>query len=543
MKRILAFFLFLPLVLVSCTTSSAQVLKYDISSGIQNLDPQFATEQNALMVIANTFEGLYRQLPSGETVPGIAKGYTVSDDGLTYTFSLRKDAKWNRSPNATGSWTSQQESWVSPEGTPVTAQDFVFALRRLFDPQAPSPHAESFTCIRYAREVLSGALPVTSLGVRALDDYTLEIRLARPESRLLELLASTPAMPCNQAFFESTRARYGLELDCLLFCGPFYLRSWENDSVLSLRPNPTYYDAASISSGGVNLAVLDGESDSLSRFLNGSTDFCKISSDSLSQVEEMGATIYQYEDTVWVLAINPQKLGVSGTDFTRAIAHTVDRRRFEGNLPENLRTTSVLIPPAVSPESHNYRDYAGELSPIVYSPDLARQYYQDGLEEHQISKLPLTELLICDDGQYPLLAGYVQQGLQQELSIYTSFEKVSREELLKKVFAGDYQAAILPLSASYASPESLFSYFRSNAAQNFTGYQSEIFDSLLESAGSASGDTLYDIYKQTEQRLLQDAYVVPLFFETTYYASSPGISGVAFSPFPSGISFRDAVKN
>ncbi len=140
------------------------------------------------------------------------------------------------------------------------------------------------------------------------------------------------------------------------------------------------------------------------------------------------------------------------------------------------------------------------------------------------------------------MAGYVQQGLQNNLSIYTTLVRLPRKELLERVAAGDYQAAILPLTVSYSSPEAIFSCFHAESSQNFTGYDSQPFEALLSSAALIPVDQLYSVYKEAEQRLLYDCPVVPLFFETSYYAVAPGVSGIAFSPFLAGMRFQDAVK-
>ena len=310
MKRLI------PLLLVFCLLVSAcgakgSILKYDIPAPVASLDPQFVTDTTASMIVSNVFEGLFRQLPSGEVEPCIAEEWTVSPDGLVYTFRLRQGIRWNRSLSETGAWTTNSARWSDPEGTPVTAHDFVFALRRLFDENHMSELAAHFLCIRNAPQILAGEMNSRMLGVRADSDYTLEITLSQPNRQLPELLASSAAMPCNQAFYESTRGRYGLDVDTLMSNGPFYVSIWNNDTAIALRRSEVYREDLPVRALGVNFYFPNSESfDPLARFLNGDTDACEIDYAHLAEMEKAGCSVTSFEDTVWVLA--PCKLQPGG---------------------------------------------------------------------------------------------------------------------------------------------------------------------------------------------------------------------------------------
>ncbi|MEM1485162.1 peptide ABC transporter substrate-binding protein [Oscillospiraceae bacterium PP1C4] len=531
--------------------SAGQVIRYDIPSGITNLDPQFATDETARMIISNTFEGLFRQLPSGESVPALAQSYDVSPDGLVFTFHLRNDAKWTNDD-------------------PVTAHDFAFALTRLFDKTAFSPFASNLSGIQNASLILSGAAPQSSLGVKALSDTTLEITLTQPDSLLPELLSASYAMPCNQEFFESTRARYGLELKKLLANGPFYVRTWNNEKLISLRQNKHYVSPDPTIAAGADLYIPSKASteskasssassssgssssdsspkpapkfDPLARFLDGTTDACKVDYPTLPSVLENGGSYTSFEDTIWVLVLNQKQEEFANSDIRKAIAYTVDRNLFGTYLPANLRPTATLIPPVVASMGHSFRTFAGDSSPIVYSPELAKQHYAAGLGELDVGALPFDEILVCSSNSHPLLAGFVQRNLQQNLSLSTGLRALPKDELLARVYAGDYQAAIIPVSAAYSSPDAIFSHFKSNSGQNFSGYKNESFDALLASTATLDSHEQYAAYKQAEQALLADCAAIPLFYETSYYAMRKGVSDIAFSPFLSGVYFKNARK-
>ena len=532
MKRLFSYILTILMILslTACgSDSSGQVISYDIPAPVKNLDPQFATSETARMIISNTFEGLFRQLPSGKLENRIAQSYDVSDDQLTYTFHLRDDAIWTNDD-------------------PVTAYDFAFALRRMFDSAAFSPFATQFSAIQNAKRILDGEAGKEALGVTASNSQTLVIRLERPDNLLPERLASSYAMPCNQEFFDSTSARYGLTLKNMIFNGPFIVRVWNDGDILSLRRNSNYVDAESVIAGGANLLIpsvsKDEETtlDPIKRFLSGETDACKINYETLPNVLEQKGTYQAFEDTVWVMIFNTSNPSLSNPDIRRALSYTVDRTLFDPYLPGNLHTTSMLIPPAVSLLGGSYREKAGNVSPILPSPEIGKRYYESGLSALGLSQLPFKELLVCDENSLPLLTGFIQQSWQKHLGLYTGLVKLSRDDLISRISKGDFEAAVVPLSASYSSPDSILSMFKSYSTQNYAAYHSDQFDSLLLSIATMDSGKQYTAYMQAEQQLLEECIVIPMFFETSYYAMAKGVSDIKFSPFLSGIYFKNARK-
>lgn len=518
--------------LLGCGSSGAgEIIRYDLPGSVTNLDPQFATDEAARMIISNSFDGLLRQNPDGGLELNVAESFTVSDDGLTYTFILREGEVWSDGSN--------EDSQI-----PLTAHDFVFAFHRIFDPAVPSPFASIFFSLENAQEVLRGSLPVSRLGVQALDALTLRFTLSRPDSRLPELLASTAAVPCNEEFFRSTRARYGLDLKSLRFNGAFYVRNWdEAKGLVSLRANRRYARKELVSAGGVDLYLPSAqETDMESRFFADKTDACKVDYAAAKSLVQEGGQAVAFEDTVWVLALNLSHPQLANTDLRRAIAYAINREDIAARTPADLRLTSVFIPPSVGSSGGSFRSLVGEGSPLAHSPELAKRSLQAAIGDLGVNAVsPITEILVCDEGAQPLLAGLVQKDLQS-LSISTGLVRLPRAQLLERVNKGDYALAILPLSAAYSSPDSLLSAFRSDSSENITGYSNQTYDRLLDQTAAAAGEEQYRLFSQAEQLLLSDCPVIPLYVETSYYVMAKGVSEIHFSPFLSGIDFRDARK-
>ena len=178
---------------------------WHLSSEPKTLDPQIAQGENAAIVIGALFEGLARLDETGRAVPGAAESWEHSDDFLTWTFHLRSGATW------------------SDGKTPVTAADFVFAFRRALDPATGSETCGPLLCLENAEQVHAGEQDVTSLGVQAVDELTLTVRLAYPVQDFPVLTAQPVCMPCNEPFFNETAGRYCLDRSRLLGNGPFVI--------------------------------------------------------------------------------------------------------------------------------------------------------------------------------------------------------------------------------------------------------------------------------------------------------------------------------
>ena len=203
------------LVAAGCSKASprGKAFYLPLSAEPRQLDPQVSTDAASVTVVAALFEGLTRLDEDGAAVPGAAE-WTVSGDGLTYTFTLR-DSMWS-------------------DGTAVTAQDFVFGMQRSVLPTTRSTLASQLFCIRGARAISEGKQGAETLGVTAPDSRTVVITLTEPDAAFPEKAAATPFMPCNRAFFESTDGRYGLEQEFVLTNGPFSLKRWSHSRSLTV---------------------------------------------------------------------------------------------------------------------------------------------------------------------------------------------------------------------------------------------------------------------------------------------------------------------
>ncbi len=532
------------LVLVFALTgcgAEPSLLRYDLSGGVTSLDPQFADGESEQLVIYNMMEGLMRQLPSGELENGVITGYEVSEDQTVYTFSLKEGMVWDDSEN-----------------TPVTAHDFVFAFQRIFNNIYPSPFASMYASIHNSQKVLSGQASAEELGVKALDDMTVQFTLDYADPAFLESLAHSSAMPCSQKLFENANGKYGATIKETYSNGPFYLMQWENGNRIYLKKNDKYYGAAEVQSPGIYLymnrdvqtaAQKEAGQEAPSYFdllMDGKSDGCLADYEQYKKAKVRGMTCEETESTVWALVFNQTHTAFCNQQvrqgFIRAIDRSVLEEYFQKSKQENLRVYDRLIPPTISLFTQSYTEQTSVTTKNTYDPQAAYQSYRAGMDELEADTLRKIQLLVPSDSSIPEMCGLLQQAWQSTLAVSVNIEEVSRDELSSRLSIGDYQVALVPLKASANTPTDILSRFTSSSTSNISAYKNPSFDSIVEGAGSSHDpQQILNRYVSAETMLLDDAVAYPLMVETSYFVLGEGVSGIQFYSYGGKVIFRDAV--
>ena len=254
-------------------------IRVDLSGRVNTLDPQYCTTTPERCLIKNCMEGLMRRMPDGTVTEGCAERYDISENGLRYTFVLREGLTWS-------------------DGEPLTAQDFVFALRRMQGmPQ---------TAARERFAAVLGFGEGETLGVTAPDERTLIIRLTRADPLLPEKLAEPEAFPCREDYYNGTHARYGNTLENMIYNGPYLIKSWEKGEI-RLTPNSRYNGRTPAENTGVVITL--GQDDAVGRFLAGKTDCCRVDPITLGQLTGGKASLITFRNGTVSLLLNQNAKG------------------------------------------------------------------------------------------------------------------------------------------------------------------------------------------------------------------------------------------
>lgn len=536
LSGLLAVLLLIPTLGLFSGCSSQSDLTYDLAGEPATLDPQSANDPYAFTVINEIFEGLTKVQEDGSIGLGVAESYRVSDDQLTYTFTLRDGLHWSN-------------------GYSCTANDFVFAFQRLLNPRTKSQTAHNFYCIKNATAVAEGTLEVDQLGVYANSDTELVIELESPNAFLLELLSTAPAMPCNEQFFNETRGEYGLKGAALISNSAYQADRWIVGSYIKLIPNQRYYDQDQIHLNSMVFWLCysdtpaEGESQSeiLTRFYDGDSVAYTCSGKPDEGLFDSSYTLTTHDNTVWGLTFNQRSTDsvkqqiLNNQDFRLAIANCFDRSRYQDLLPEYLTVTDTIIPPGVSIDGSSYRDQAGDMTVYGLNSDSAKSHYQAMLNATGVQQVTGLSVLIAENDsvnneQY---FGYLSQVIQRELNLFLTVETVDQSEFDSRLANGNYDLAIVSLEADFDHPISILEDFQTGSAENNTGYSDSTLDSYLDQLYRGS-DGEAGLCKLAEQHLLDSGIFLPLYYQTSYLAVNKSVSGVFLNPQNGAVDFRYA---
>lgn len=524
LKKILCLSLSLLLVLM-CFSACGKVkgseasLVYPIDSDPEYLDPQIISDSGAKTIIANCFEGLVSLNENGEIVPGCAENWSISQDGLTYTFYLRDGCKWRVSSYASpllGLSSSQVNS------IPVTAYDFDFGITRALLPETKSPSAASLMAIENAFEVNSGKMPSSQLGVKALDERTLEIKLKYADPDFLYTLLQSACMPCNEEFFNATGGRYGLAVKYLIFNGPFYLNNWVDDVSLSIRKNAVYYDKDNVMPTSVYFSIYDEQETRLKKLKDKTYSISplnQIQAQEISQNKKY--TVNAFDSAMQCLIFNCKDDVLSNINIRRALASSFDYTCLYETLSQ--KTAGGIVPKGLKISSLKYREAAHEIAPYTNSNPAA--LFEAGLEQLDISSAQLT--VLCSE-ENEAVVRRLMQSWQASLGISCAVfvEAIAESELDKRVNSGDYQLAFTTIKYNTDTAFNALYRYTGDSADNILNYSSKTYDSLVSSIKTAkSVDESIKAAEKCEKHLISAAVIIPLYEKQVYIGMSKGVSG------------------
>lgn len=500
----------------------------------RSLDPQFAGDPSSATVIKNLYSGLVMKDSSGSIVCCNAKDYTVSEDGCVYTFNLRDDNYWFFDTN-------EDDAIGDDEYFPVTANDYVFAFRRLLDPKMHSPYARDFTCIKNSQRVMEGGYSTEAVGAEALDDFTLQITLEYPCAEFLGLLTTPAAFPCNEQFFISTKGRYGLDDRSVMSNGPFYVRQWFYDpygsnNILYMRKNTANErDGYEVLPSFVSFSIQDSEAEVRQCFKEEETE-C-FTAMKVGGYNPRKYSIVGQKATTLGLIFNPKDKLYSNKELCKAVAFSADREVLRGQLDSDLQIAYGIIPPAVDILGRSYRDLASDKQFDMFDKEKAVQCLAKAKEELKISSVESVKIIVDSSTVDSRYLHLLSQGCQESLGIYIGIEDLTSKEFNERIANGDYSIALYPLKADFNSGLAVFGEFDENECLRSAKGGLNSSESIMQ---CPSVNQLVDSYAAAEKALLEQYGFIPLFYKNSYIVANKDNEDIIYDPFTGSVDYRIA---
>ncbi|MBQ8502648.1 MAG: hypothetical protein IJ491_00020 [Clostridia bacterium] len=525
-KRIISLMLTLLmcLSLAACGSkgSDAQII-YPIDSDPEYLDPQIISDVGAKNIIANCFEGLVTIDGEGNIAPGCAESWSISPDGLTYTFRLREDCEWRVSSYA-GAVIG--DNYKETFDTKITAEDFVFAFRRALRPETKSPGAKNLYSIKNATQVNNGSLSEEKLGVKATGNHTLVITLEWADPDFLYTLLEPACMPCDETFFELTGGRYGLAIKYLLYNGPFYISNWADDTSISLRRNEKYYDSANVKPASIYFSMNNEQATRLDKIKNGTYDVAPLTADQASEIADSKKySVAAFPSSVMSLIFNCKDENLNNINIRRAIAASFDVDTLRSQLGE--LTADGIIPSSMILSGEPYRQKAEKLS--LYTSKNPRALLEKGLLQTDKDDIEVT--VLCSEAHEEVVR-MIMQSWQSTLGVnFNVFvEAVDEVTLQSRTKSGDYQIALCPVSYSSVTAFNGVLRFSTDSAHNICNFSDSMYDQIIRSIKTADGsEASLNATLKAEKYLISSCVLIPLYEQAVYYGIGKNVSSVTFT--------------
>lgn len=533
MKRVIAILIIFTFIfnISGCNSSkknpSNQTIYYNLESDPKSLDPQIADDEISNLVISNIFEGLVKIDADNNIVPAISENYSANSDFTSFTFNLRKDAKWS-----------------NKELTPVTASDFVFAFQRAIMPKTKSPTAFNLFSIKNARDINSGTLNEESLGVYALDDYTLKIDLEYSYEDFPRLMALPVAMPCNKQLFDNTDGQYGLQSDCIPSNGPFMVKTqygWEREKSLVLLKNENYrgnFEAVPVKIN-FSIGVLSGNF--MKNVEDGKIDAGPIETNEVNAAMQKKYNITSFNDTTWGLCFNFNDPIFKNLNMRKAFIQSLNREYVLSSLPSNSEIANDIIMSSTIFEGKNYRELAGTNLYLPESSD-SKSILSSGMDELGIKNLPNITVLCVDSPEVKAIVSNMIEIWNKKLGYYFNMNPVSSGKLSDSLQTCQYQLAIAPLQTKDEGPLDMLSRFTSNNPDNICNMSDTTYDSIIKNAADSNSSQRLDFCIQGEKYINNQAAFYPLYCGKRFYASAPNVTGIVFYQYGGIVDFSKAIK-
>ena len=467
--------LFSTVILVGCGSTSSQksapkgTVRISSKDIISTMDPSLNTDVIGAQNLNNTMEGLYR-FKGKDIKPALATNLAKpTNNGLTYTFKLRPNAKWSN-------------------GDPITASDFVYSWRRTVDPKTKSTYSYIFEGIANAKDISAGKKPVNSLGIKALNKHTLQVDLEKPVPYFNTLLTSPTFFPQNKKVITKWGKKYGTNSQALVSNGPFKLVKWNSpDNSWTEVKNDKYWDAKDVKVQKLQYQVVKDASTALNLYQANKLDRVLLTGDSAKQMKNAKDYKIQKESTTFYVAPNIKKVALfNNTKIRQALSMSVNRQQLTKKVLGDGKVASLSTFPAkmtFNPETKV--DFAKETQASAvatnsYNPTKAKQLWQEGLSETNNKGKKFTFTLLGDDSDVAKKqAEFLQNQFEKLPGLKINVTNVPFKSRLARAKSGDFDLLVTGWSADFPDPITFLTLFNTDSSNNDGKWSNTEYDNLV----------------------------------------------------------------
>ena len=523
--------------------ASPKILGVMLGTNVMSLDTDLATDGDSFEVIADCIDGLMQMDADGAAVPAIAESFSLSDDGLTYTFKLR-DAKWSN-------------------GDPVKADDFVFAWRRICKNAGEYAYMmDEIANIKGAAAIIADGADPATLGVSAPDEKTLVVELEVPVSFFPSLMVFPTFYPINEAFYQSLEdGTYGTSPDTFLSNGAFLLDSYTPGTAsFSLKKNPDYWDAGRIKLDGINYQVVGSSDNALTAFKNNTLNVVTVSGNQVEAAKSDETLSKSLKVTgagyMWYLSFSQTEKNAQGgmlanANLRLAISNALDRDSLVDNyVMDGSLATFTAVPPQFAASASTGEDFSADQSKFAefvgYDPEKAAAYLEAAKAELGADEFSFTMIYGNNEGdEVAKVAQAIKAQVEENLpGVTINLQPMTKAERLDKMQNDNYDIALTRWGPDYADPMTYLGMWITNNSNNYGFWSNPDYDQLIADCTTGAYITDYDArwaaMYEAEALVMQEAVIAPLYTKANANLISEGVSGIDFHPVALNRVYKDA---
>lgn len=503
-----------------------QEMTFVLNNIPDGLDPGVTNNSFAQYVLINCFEGLVTYDETGSLVGGSAESWDISNDGLVYTFHLRDGLKWS-------------------DGTPLTAQDFVYSIQRVLTPATAAQYVSMVTgYVKNAQEFYDGTATAEDLGVKAIDDQTLEITLIQPTSYFIDVLSMWVYDPVQQATVEANGDSWTSSPESYVCNGPFKVTGMSLNENVILEKNENYWDAENVTLEKLTFRYILDNSTALTAYESGEVDgIISVPSSDYARLkaEKAGLQVYPSYGTVYY-NINCEAEPYNDPLVRKALCLAVDRQALIDNVVQvDAQPAYSFLAPGYSVDGKDITegrsDYGLSATADVEAAQaaLAEAGYPNG------EGFPTLKLSYYQDDTVKKIVEAMAEMLKNNLNINVEVSSNDWAIFYEDVQQGNYEVAAMGWSADYLNPMSFLPLFKTGDSSNNSFYSNPEYDALVEqvmSEGDAAAAA--ELTMQAADLASNDYCCLPLYYKANSFLMHDNITGY-YMTASSNLYFKNVV--
>jgi len=492
-------------------TNTPAYLRICFHGDVRSLDPRIGIDYPSAFGTKMLFEGLMRIGQNGQVEPAIAQSCEISEDKMTYTFHLRP-CVWSN-------------------GDPILAADFAYAWKKVITPNGGYElGVPNFYPIKNVHKILKGNLPLDSVGIRVIDDATLQVELAHPTPYFLEVTATSSYFPVNERI-DQANANWANKSETFVSNGPFNLDHYFLENEILVKKNPDYWDADSVHLPGIQIAIIKDSSTQLSLFEKNQIEWLgkpisRIPLDAMESLRAQGKINFVDTLGLYWFFLNTESFPFNNKKMRQAFAYAIDRQSLIDHILKGEETPALgVLPRKLSPQEE----------PYFQDNDMehAKTLFQEALNEIGIQREDLPPIVFNynDSTAHMRIAEVLQQQWREAFGVEIKLEQQEWKFHYDKLQKGNFQIGGMQWQSWLRDPIYIMQTFRyKNGGVNMSRWDNAEYRSLISAAEKEPDLTRRnDFFNKAEALLMEEMPVIPIYFTTIAYSKSDKLKDVYIS--------------